>query len=201
MVRPGRPPGNGRAKFLYFPDENHWVLKPGNVAVWYETVFAFLAQHVLGEPWQRPDAAVAARGWGLCQAGRMTRAHLDKQPGEVSAMFDKLADRYDLMNDVLSLGQDRCWRRSWPGRSAPGPASGCSTWPPAPAPRRGPSPPPAPTCVACDFSLGMLRVGAAGRGPPSGRWPARRPGRRPAGCGSWPATRWTCRSATGPSTR
>jgi dipeptidyl aminopeptidase/acylaminoacyl peptidase len=42
------------AKFLYFPDENHWVLTPGNATIWYETVFAFLAQHVLGEPWQRP---------------------------------------------------------------------------------------------------------------------------------------------------
>ena len=42
------------AKFLYFPDENHWVLTPGNAAVWYETVLAFLAEHVLGEPWRRP---------------------------------------------------------------------------------------------------------------------------------------------------
>jgi dipeptidyl aminopeptidase/acylaminoacyl peptidase len=42
------------AKFLYYPDENHWVLGPGNAAVWYETVLAFLAQHVLGEPWRRP---------------------------------------------------------------------------------------------------------------------------------------------------
>ncbi|WP_058234413.1 S9 family peptidase [Devriesea agamarum] len=47
-------PGESRHKFLYFPDENHWVLSPNNSAVWYETVFAFLAQHVLGEPWQRP---------------------------------------------------------------------------------------------------------------------------------------------------
>jgi dipeptidyl aminopeptidase/acylaminoacyl peptidase len=43
------------SKFLYFPDENHWVLTPGNAAVWYETVLAFLAEHVLGEEWQRPD--------------------------------------------------------------------------------------------------------------------------------------------------
>jgi dipeptidyl aminopeptidase/acylaminoacyl peptidase len=43
------------AKFLYFPDENHWVLTPGHIKVWYETVIAFLAQHVLGEPWRRPD--------------------------------------------------------------------------------------------------------------------------------------------------
>lgn len=42
------------SKFLYFPDENHWVLGPGNVVLWYETVFAFLAQHVLGQPWVRP---------------------------------------------------------------------------------------------------------------------------------------------------
>jgi dipeptidyl aminopeptidase/acylaminoacyl peptidase len=42
------------AKFLYFPDENHWILTPGNARIWYETVFAFLAQHVLGEAWERP---------------------------------------------------------------------------------------------------------------------------------------------------
>jgi dipeptidyl aminopeptidase/acylaminoacyl peptidase len=43
------------AKFLYFPDENHWILTPGHARIWYETVLAFLAQHVLGEPWQRPS--------------------------------------------------------------------------------------------------------------------------------------------------
>jgi dipeptidyl aminopeptidase/acylaminoacyl peptidase len=43
------------SKFLYFPDENHWVLTPGNAQVWYETVIAFLAEHVLGEEWQRPE--------------------------------------------------------------------------------------------------------------------------------------------------
>ncbi len=42
------------ARFLYFPDENHWILKPGDVQVWYDTVLAFLAEHVLGEEWQRP---------------------------------------------------------------------------------------------------------------------------------------------------
>jgi dipeptidyl aminopeptidase/acylaminoacyl peptidase len=42
------------AKFLYFPDENHWILTPGNVRIWYETVFAFLAEHVLGQEWERP---------------------------------------------------------------------------------------------------------------------------------------------------
>ncbi len=43
------------AKFLYFPDENHWVLSPGNIKAWYATVHAFLAEHVLGESWKRPD--------------------------------------------------------------------------------------------------------------------------------------------------
>jgi dipeptidyl aminopeptidase/acylaminoacyl peptidase len=52
------------AKFLYFPDENHWILSPGHAALWYDTVFAFLAQHVLGEPWRRPELllSVLARG-------------------------------------------------------------------------------------------------------------------------------------------
>ena len=43
------------AKFLYFPDENHWILKPQESALWYETVAAFLAHKVLGEEWQRPE--------------------------------------------------------------------------------------------------------------------------------------------------
>jgi dipeptidyl aminopeptidase/acylaminoacyl peptidase len=51
-ARPGHLAG---AKFLYFPDENHWVLTPGNATAWYQTVSAFLAQHVRGEPWRRPD--------------------------------------------------------------------------------------------------------------------------------------------------
>ncbi|MFB9881591.1 prolyl oligopeptidase family serine peptidase [Planobispora siamensis] len=44
------------SKFLYFPDENHWVLKPGNAVAWYETVLAFLAQHVLEREWKRPES-------------------------------------------------------------------------------------------------------------------------------------------------
>jgi dipeptidyl aminopeptidase/acylaminoacyl peptidase len=42
------------SKFLYFPDENHWILKPQNARVWYETVFAWLDHHVLGQDWQQP---------------------------------------------------------------------------------------------------------------------------------------------------
>jgi dipeptidyl aminopeptidase/acylaminoacyl peptidase len=43
------------AKFLYFPDEHHWVLKPQNARVWYQTVLAFLDTHVLGKDWVRPE--------------------------------------------------------------------------------------------------------------------------------------------------
>jgi dipeptidyl aminopeptidase/acylaminoacyl peptidase len=47
--------GSSPHKFLYYPDENHWILKPGNAKVWYETVFAFLDHHVRGEDWRRPE--------------------------------------------------------------------------------------------------------------------------------------------------
>lgn len=43
------------SQYLYFPDENHWILKPGNAIVWYETVIAFLDHHVLGKEWKRPE--------------------------------------------------------------------------------------------------------------------------------------------------
>jgi len=89
----------------------------------------------------------------------MTRAHLDKRPGEVSAMFDTVADRYDLLNDVLSLGQDRWWRRmvaravaARPGERVLDVAAGTGTSSRAFTAAGA-------DCVACDFSLGMLTVG------------------------------------------
>jgi dipeptidyl aminopeptidase/acylaminoacyl peptidase len=42
------------SRYLVFPDENHWILKPQNARLWYQTVLAFLAEHVLGTPWERP---------------------------------------------------------------------------------------------------------------------------------------------------
>jgi len=35
----------------------------------------------------------------------------EKQPAVVAKMFDSLAPRYDVMTDLISLGQDRRWRR------------------------------------------------------------------------------------------
>src|SRR4051794_3343157 len=43
--------------------------------------------------------------------GRMSRASLEKKPAEVASMFDGIAARYDLTNDLISMGQDRRWRR------------------------------------------------------------------------------------------
>lgn len=89
----------------------------------------------------------------------MSRADLDKRPDEVAAMFDQVADRYDLTNDVLALGQTRLWRRAVVNAVDPRPgervldlAAGTGTSS-EPFRRRG------ATVVPCDFSLGMLRVG------------------------------------------
>lgn len=34
------------SKFLYFPDEGHWVLKPQNSELWHKTVFHWLAEYL-----------------------------------------------------------------------------------------------------------------------------------------------------------
>ncbi|HYG06625.1 MAG TPA: S9 family peptidase [Stenotrophomonas sp.] len=34
------------SKFLYFPDENHWVLKPQNSILWHDTVNGWLKEHI-----------------------------------------------------------------------------------------------------------------------------------------------------------
>jgi demethylmenaquinone methyltransferase / 2-methoxy-6-polyprenyl-1,4-benzoquinol methylase len=41
----------------------------------------------------------------------VSKADLSKKPQEVAAMFDAVADKYDLVNDLLSFGQARSWRR------------------------------------------------------------------------------------------
>jgi dipeptidyl aminopeptidase/acylaminoacyl peptidase len=46
---PADDDGSTVHRFLYFPDENHWVLSPQHAKIWYQVVLAFLAEHVLGE--------------------------------------------------------------------------------------------------------------------------------------------------------
>ena len=76
-------------------------------------------------------------------------------------MFDALAGRYDLMNDVLSMGQVRSWRKSvqrilrvGPGDRVLDLAAGTGTSSVSFAASGA-------DVVACDFSLGMLQAGQA----------------------------------------
>ncbi|HLS34004.1 MAG TPA: class I SAM-dependent methyltransferase, partial [Brevibacterium sp.] len=91
----------------------------------------------------------------------MNRAQLDKDPGDVASMFDDVADRYDLMNDVLSLGQTRRWRRivadavdARPGEKVLDLAAGTGTSS-VPFAQAGAD------VIAGDISEGMLAVGRA----------------------------------------
>ena len=93
----------------------------------------------------------------------MSRASLDKDPQDVAAMFDDVAGRYDVTNDVLSLGQDRLWRRAVVKAVAAqrgevvldiAAGTGTSSEPFADA---------GVHVVPADFSLGMLRVGRGRR--------------------------------------
>ncbi|MBA2442567.1 MAG: S9 family peptidase [Rubrobacter sp.] len=43
------------AKFLYYPDENHWIVKPNNARLWYQTVLDFIDHHARDREWQRPE--------------------------------------------------------------------------------------------------------------------------------------------------
>lgn len=89
----------------------------------------------------------------------MSRASLEKTPHEVASMFDDVAERYDVTNDVLSLGQDRRWRQLVhdaldlrAGQSVLDLAAGTGT-------SSEPFADAGVRVVPCDFSLGMLKVG------------------------------------------
>ncbi|WP_072802687.1 S9 family peptidase [Rhodococcoides yunnanense] len=52
---PADDEGKTDHRLLYFPSENHWILTPQHAKIWYEVVFAFLAEHVLGETVALPE--------------------------------------------------------------------------------------------------------------------------------------------------
>ncbi|WP_432095226.1 demethylmenaquinone methyltransferase [Streptomyces sp. bgisy100] len=89
----------------------------------------------------------------------MTRASLDKQPHEVAAMFDDVAAKYDLTNDVLSLGQARLWRRAVAQAVAARPAERVLDLAAGTATSSQPFVEAGAYVVPCDFSIGMLREG------------------------------------------
>jgi demethylmenaquinone methyltransferase/2-methoxy-6-polyprenyl-1,4-benzoquinol methylase len=89
----------------------------------------------------------------------VSKADLHKKPAEVAAMFDDVAETYDVANDLLSAGRDRAWRKatakaveSKSGQSvldlAAGTGSSSVTFLK-----------PGVRVVAGDFSQGMLNVG------------------------------------------
>lgn len=89
----------------------------------------------------------------------MSRADLGKDPEEVSAMFDGVAKRYDFLNDLLSLGRTKAWRKIATATINPRPGikildiaagTGSSSRPLADA---------GAEVIPLDFSKGMLAAG------------------------------------------
>ena len=158
-------------------DENHWMLTPG------QRDRLVRDRPRLPGPARARRALAAPRSCSEQPDGRMTRAQLDKKPGEVSAMFDNVADRYDLLNDVLSLG--------------PGPvlAEGRGPGGRRRARRAGARPGGRHRHLVAGLHRGrgalrrlrLLARHAAGSGAAQAGL---------AGSASWPATRWRCRSPT-----
>lgn len=88
-----------------------------------------------------------------------SRATLDKDPSEVAEMFDGVAKRYDITNTVLSFGQDRSWRRRTRRALALRPRDVVLDLAAGTAVSTAELAASGATCVAADFSLGMLRAG------------------------------------------
>ncbi|MGY4712701.1 demethylmenaquinone methyltransferase [Mycolicibacterium sp. CBM1] len=91
----------------------------------------------------------------------MSRATLDKDPRDVASMFDAVARRYDVTNTVLSLGQDRTWRRATRSALDVGPGDTVLDLAAGTAVSTVELAKSGAWCVAADFSVGMLMAGAA----------------------------------------
>ena len=52
---PADAEGRSPHRFLYFPDENHWILTPQHAKVWYATVIEFLAAQREGREFAAPE--------------------------------------------------------------------------------------------------------------------------------------------------
>ncbi|KQH78314.1 ubiquinone biosynthesis methyltransferase UbiE [Mycobacterium gordonae] len=91
----------------------------------------------------------------------MSRADLDKDPRDVASMFDGVARRYDITNTVLSLGQDRFWRRATRSALKIGPGQKVLDLAAGTAVSTVELAKSGAWCVAADFSVGMLSAGSS----------------------------------------
>ncbi|ANE82252.1 bifunctional demethylmenaquinone methyltransferase/2-methoxy-6-polyprenyl-1,4-benzoquinol methylase [Mycobacterium adipatum] len=91
----------------------------------------------------------------------MSRASLEKDPHEVASMFDGVARRYDITNTVMSLGQDRFWRRETRSALGIGPGDAVLDLAAGTAVSTVELATSGAWCVAADFSVGMLAAGAS----------------------------------------
>ena len=211
-----RPGGAAGMKFLYFPDENHWILNPGNARGLVRDG-ARLPRHpparrALAAPRSPVDArglwcrACRARaggvpGWAYdpCPAGQAARRRRRHVRQGRTAL--RPAQRRAVARPGPVVAQGRRQGRRRPGRRA------------GPRPRGG------HRHLVGDLHRrggGLRRVRLLARHAPGGGGKARRPSRphgaaRPAAagpvppgpgrCASWRATRSGSRSAIRPSTR
>ena len=93
----------------------------------------------------------------------MSRANLNKDPDEVAAMFDGVAKRYDLVNDLLSLGRTKAWRKKTTAIIAPKPGMQILDLAAGPGSSSEPLYKAGATVFATDFSEGMLAQGRKAR--------------------------------------
>jgi len=89
----------------------------------------------------------------------MSRASLDKDPGDVASMFDAVARRYDVTNTLLSAGRDRHWRRATRAALRVGPEDVVLDLAAGTAVSTVELAKSGAWCLAADFSVGMLRAG------------------------------------------
>ena len=93
----------------------------------------------------------------------MSRADLGKDPEEVSSMFDAVARRYDLVNDLLSLGQTKRWRKKVQTIINPGPGMKILDVAAGPGSSSEPLFNAGADVTSLDFSEGMLAQGRRAR--------------------------------------
>ena len=93
----------------------------------------------------------------------MSRADLGKDPEEVSSMFDAVARRYDLVNDLLSLGQTKRWRKKVQTIINPGPGMKILDVAAGPGSSSEPLFNAGADVTSLDFSEGMLAQGRKAR--------------------------------------